>query len=1504
MKFCTLFSTLAAAAPMLVSDYFTGYNNTYVWVSDRKSWTEAQSFCREYYTDLASVRNQTEYQQILSIVEGNAVWIGLYRNRLWSDQSNSTFTYWRTNVWYTPPEPDNGLNFGQQGNQHCTAVAHSGYWTDEDCLATFPFVCYSGPVVGLRVKVKDERNRSASQIEGWLVMQSHVSARADFRRIISVLFCVSLAVSPTFSHQYHFVNESKSWTEAQRYCRENYTDLATIDNMEEMNSLINTVNSSYSGLAWIGLYDDLDSWRWSLDDESFYKEGERDLKGWYSEPDYWNGLDMCVCLRPDGTWFDENCFSYNPFICYDDNNGTDNYIWINEYRTWSDAQRYCRELYTDLASVRNLTENQRILNITGGFCVWIGLYRTRLWSDQHSSTYENWRPYMPDSGQPDNGVNDYREYGNQHCTAVSFSDSGLWTDENCLATLPFVCYSKFCAGFLCVPHQYHFVTERKSWTEAQRYCRENYTDLATIDNMEEMNRVINVVNSSYSGLAWLGLYDDLDSWRWSLDDESFYKENVTTFRNWNIQKPVNSGGNSMCVLLSVSYATWSENMCSQWFPFICYDGRINASARFILVYQYMSWTEAQRYCRDHYTDLASVRNKTENQNLISVVNYYYDNVWIGLYRTRSWSDQSNSSFSYWKAGQPDNAGQSEYCTAVSFSASGQWSDENCGHTLPFLCYSAMPSHQYHFVTESKSWTEAQRYCRENYTDLATIDNMEEMNRLINTVNSSYSGLAWIGLYDDLDSWRWSLEDDSFYKEGERDFRGWHRQPDNYHGEELCVYMSSTGEWFDSSCTDRWRFVCYNSTNSTYVLVANEQTWTEAQSFCRQYYTDLASVRNQTELQQILSISQGSAVWIGLYRNRLWSDQSNSTFTYWIPADPRYALQEPDNGFHSSGQFRNQYCTAVDHSGYWTDEDCSATFPFICYSGPVMGLRVKVKDEKNRSASQIKELVLMQGRGRHAHLPLHVGGSAVEVVSSYRYLGVHLSNNLTWSNNTSSLVRKAHQRLYFLRRLRRAGLGSSVLTSFYRCVVESVLCSSINVWHGSCSAADRKALQRVVKAAQRAMFQLVLILGLCSLSTCLARQYHFVNESKTWAEAQRYCREHFVDLASIDNSEDTRAIKNIEGIKNSRSTWIGLYDDLNSWRWSLDDDNFYKGNKRNFRNWYIEKPQSWGGDSQCVYFSSYEASWWTASCSYTRPFICYDAVSPTFSHQYYFVNESKSWTEAQRYCRENYTDLASIDNMEDMNRLINTVNSSYSGLAWIGLYDDLDSWRWSLDDDSFQKENVTTFRNWYIQKPVNSGGNSMCVLFSEFYATWWETYCSYRYPFICYDGRANASSRYVLIHQYKTWTEAQSYCRQNYTDLASVRNETENQNLRLLGSRYGANSTYVLVSNWRSWAEAQSFCRQYYTDLSSVRTQTELQQILSVLNGYSVWIGLYRNRWWSDQSNSTFTYWRPEVQHTYQEPDNGVYTSDQYANQHCTAVDRFGYWTDEDCLATFPFVCYS
>ncbi|KAI4885335.1 hypothetical protein NFI96_001849 [Prochilodus magdalenae] len=87
-------------------------------------------------------------------------------------------------------------------------------------------------------------------------------------------------------------------------------------------------------------------------------------------------------------------------------------------------------------------------------------------------------------------------------------------------------------------------------------------------------------------------------------------------------------------------------------------------------------------------------------------------------------------------------------------------------------------------------------------------------------------------------------------------------------------------------------------------------------------------------------------------------------------------------------------------------------------------------------------------------------------SRYVFLGVHISEDLTWSLNSSTMVKKAQQRLYFLRSLKKAHLCPRILVDFYRCTIESILTNCISVWYGSCSASDRKALQRVVKTAQR------------------------------------------------------------------------------------------------------------------------------------------------------------------------------------------------------------------------------------------------------------------------------------------------------------------------------------------------------------------------------------------------------------------------------------------------------
>ncbi|XP_039505287.1 C-type Lectin CRL-like [Pimephales promelas] len=96
----------------------------------------------------------------------------------------------------------------------------------------------------------------------------------------------------------------------------------------------------------------------------------------------------------------------------------------------------------------------------------------------------------------------------------------------------------------------------------------------------------------------------------------------------------------------------------------------------------VNWTDAQKYCRQRYTDLITIYGQADLDELQKTAGM--GNVWLGLHRTQGngdfvWSDRRSSSFRKWNFGQPN----AQLCVNTY---NGNWYDRDCEDYAPFACY--------------------------------------------------------------------------------------------------------------------------------------------------------------------------------------------------------------------------------------------------------------------------------------------------------------------------------------------------------------------------------------------------------------------------------------------------------------------------------------------------------------------------------------------------------------------------------------------------------------------------------------------------------------------------------------------------------------------------------------------------------------------------------------------------------------------------------------------------
>ncbi|XP_026066299.1 putative C-type lectin domain family 20 member A [Carassius auratus] len=186
------------------------------------------------------------------------------------------------------------------------------------------------------------------------------------------------------------------------------------------------------------------------------------------------------------------------------------------------------------------------------------------------------------------------------------------------------------------------------------------------------------------------------------------------------------------------------------FPLSNAKGRLR---EFQLIKDNFTRVAAVNACRTKYTDLATVYDQQDNIDLKTLLIHITDGSnpsgWIGAEignsRCKKWSNGDEVTFRRDFTSYTDSR-------CASMSANGGWEFVTCNLTRHFMCYKQdVGRASYTLILETKTWFDAQLYCRENHTDLVSIHNEEENEQVKNEGNKSITPF-WIGLLEDSVEW--------------------------------------------------------------------------------------------------------------------------------------------------------------------------------------------------------------------------------------------------------------------------------------------------------------------------------------------------------------------------------------------------------------------------------------------------------------------------------------------------------------------------------------------------------------------------------------------------------------------------------------------------------------------------------------------------------------------------------------------------------------------------------
>uniref|UniRef100_A0A3B3H4D6 C-type lectin domain-containing protein n=1 Tax=Oryzias latipes TaxID=8090 RepID=A0A3B3H4D6_ORYLA len=119
-------------------------------------------------------------------------------------------------------------------------------------------------------------------------------------------------------------------------------------------------------------------------------------------------------------------------------------------------------------------------------------------------------------------------------------------------------WQKYETCFCKILHEYHYVDQNMNWTEAQQHCRKEYTDLATVSTMADLEKLGDIHSKNIE--IWIGLFKKAGTnviSHWSLPGLQFNESQA----KWKIGEPNGVTSETCGAIEKITEKQWLDMSC-------------------------------------------------------------------------------------------------------------------------------------------------------------------------------------------------------------------------------------------------------------------------------------------------------------------------------------------------------------------------------------------------------------------------------------------------------------------------------------------------------------------------------------------------------------------------------------------------------------------------------------------------------------------------------------------------------------------------------------------------------------------------------------------------------------------------------------------------------------------------------------------------------------------------------------------------------------------------------